>query len=197
MLSEQPSVQFRVSSLTRIIPRPLPFKTYFAAMPNSEGLVAVQQLPDTGAVIVHRVMQSGAHTTVRLPLETRAVGPSDVTAVVKAIADGVQESLSRMRIDAVSHRVRDADIEDALQLPSRYPPVSGVAVDPDGALWLKREDVIGRESVVWQKYEVDGTGSAAIVVPAACQHVVMQSMSKLACAYFNDEVGWSIKLYAW
>lgn len=195
--TEQPSVRFRVGNLTRMMPRPLPFKTLFAAMPNGTGLVAVQQLPDTGAVIIHRVTAAGAEPALRLRVNTRPVLASDVDRFVSAIADGVRESLGRMRLDPASHRFRESDIEDALRLPSKYPPVSGVAVDRDGHFWLRREALAVSEIAVWQKYASETAAVAAIAVPAACQQVYIESMSQMACALFDDETGWSISLFTW
>src|SRR5690606_34144504 len=63
-------------------------------------------------------------------------------------------------------RTQLAAIRESIGLRDFYPPVSGVVAGTDGTVWVRREALIGADSIRWQVFDPNGTLLGAFSAPA-------------------------------
>lgn len=100
--------------------------------------------------------------------EPTPIAPSMVDSTVSAMAGGLNREAFPDLAEA------EGQIRQGLSVPDHLPPVSGAVFSDDGSLWLRREDVPGRDQP-WTVLDRAGAPVARITLPHNLRVEVIRS----------------------
>jgi len=157
---------------------PVRIAPLFVASSNGEGYLTVDWNDDgSGELRVSRYGYDGGHRwsrTVTLPTSRipRAVRAEWIARGVEMARPHVEPA---MRDGRIRGRSVDAHVEDALNLPTYFPPVDAVALGADGSVWLGRTTVgVHRE---WWILDEGGVPQFSVQLPSSVNVHTANGMS--------------------
>jgi hypothetical protein len=112
--------------------------------------------------------------------EPTPIAPFMVDSSVSAMAGGLNREAFPDLAEA------EGQIRQRLSLPDHLPPVSGGAFSDDGSLWLRREDIPGRDQR-WTVLDSAGAPLARIMLPRTLRVEVVRS--NMLWGVETDELG--------